>query len=58
MDKKLENVCEIQSSGCGRSKIILRLNVVRHLHDYTTDTEDTYMYDDTPQGTKEFLKLI
>lgn len=58
MDRKPENSSEIHSSCCGRSKIILRHNFVKHLNDYTTDTEDADMSDKPPQGTKELVELV
>lgn len=54
IDRKPENGCEIKSSACGRSGIMLRLEVVKSSDDDTRRDEDAGM----PHGTAVTTRLV
>lgn len=58
MDRKPENGCEIQSSCCRCSKISLRLNMVKHLQEYSDEAIEKELSDNIQPGTKELIELV
>ena len=56
IDRKPENGCEIQNSACGKSGVMLRLQIVKHI-----ETEDQHIVDGPdalPHGTSVLKYLV
>ena len=56
IDRKPESGCEIQNSACGKSGVMLRLKVVKHI-----ESEDLHLVegpDELPHGTSVLKYLV